>query len=71
MKYICQTKKMVHGDLAARNVLLFSAEWKGQDGVTAKVSDFGLSHRLMKGHTGVYYYDISKSDTQQHLPVHW
>ena len=71
MKYICQTMKMVHGDLAARNVLLFSAEWKRQDGVTAKVSDFGLSHRLMKGRTGVYYYDISKSDIQQHLPVHW
>ena len=59
---------MVHGDLAARNVLLFSADGTGHP--RAKLSDFGLSHRLTRGNKGVYYYDIKKS-AQDHVPVHW
>ena len=37
------SKRVVHGDLAARNVLLDSS-------LVAKISDFGMSHQLTREH---------------------
>ena len=70
MEYICQLK-MIHGDLAARNVLLFSADGQGSEPVTAKLADFGLSHKLSRGQSGTYYYSIKKSTVRCDLPVFW
>ena len=69
MEYICMVVKMVHGDLAARNVLLFSADGQGHGSVTAKISDFGLSHKLSKGLSGDYYYNLGSPSAL--LPVFW
>ncbi|XP_070176438.1 tyrosine-protein kinase JAK2-like isoform X1 [Littorina saxatilis] len=72
MQYICETEKMIHGDLAARNVLLFSACGSGRKSYTAKLSDFGLSHKLGKGEKGIYYYDTKKSKVKPDvLPIFW
>jgi len=50
--------KIVHGDLAARNILL------AQKGTVAKVSDFGLSHSL--------YASVEElNNTSGGLPVRW
>ncbi|XP_076447413.1 uncharacterized protein LOC143284540 isoform X2 [Babylonia areolata] len=57
MQYVCQEVNRVHGDLAARNVLLFS---QGRNSLTAKLCDFGLSHQLNRG-----YYDLLKSSSKK------
>ena len=41
MEYL-SSKRIMHGDLAARNILLGGMDG-AQDGFVAKVSDFGLS----------------------------
>ncbi|XP_070176611.1 megakaryocyte-associated tyrosine-protein kinase-like [Littorina saxatilis] len=72
MQYICETEKMIHGDLAARNVLLFSADGSGHTPFTAKLCDFGLSHKLTKGQKlGIYYYDIKQSKVKTGAPICW
>ncbi|OXA44563.1 Vascular endothelial growth factor receptor 3 [Folsomia candida] len=56
MEYIAR-KKVIHGDLAARNVLLTGD-------MTAKISDFGLSHQL-------YDYSYFVQDADIPLPWKW
>ncbi|CAG7733488.1 unnamed protein product, partial [Allacma fusca] len=56
MEYL-ETKKVIHGDLATRNVLLFN-------GNVAKISDFGLSRQL-------YENSIYNKKTQAPLPWRW
>ncbi|XP_032782222.2 LOW QUALITY PROTEIN: mast/stem cell growth factor receptor Kit [Daphnia magna] len=51
------SKKVLHGDLAARNILL------ADDGV-AKVADFGMSKKL-------YYYENYENKGQGLKPVKW
>ena len=53
-----EKNKIVHGDLAARNILL------AKDAIIAKVSDFGLSSYL--------YSSVEElSDASSGLPVRW
>ena len=54
------TKKIYHGDLAARNVLL-------TEGLAAKISDFGLSKRLYEDTFPVYNED----EECLRLPTKW
>ncbi|CAL8122200.1 unnamed protein product [Orchesella dallaii] len=56
MEYI-SSKNVIHADLAARNVLL-------TDGLTAKITDFGLSRRL-------YEYTEYVKQKQEPLPWRW
>jgi len=57
MEFLEQSK-IVHGDLAARNILL------SQNGTVAKVSDFGLSHSL--------YASVEElNSSSAGLPVRW
>ncbi|KAI9557942.1 hypothetical protein GHT06_014694 [Daphnia sinensis] len=51
------SKKVLHGDLAARNILL-------ADNGVAKVADFGMSKKL-------YYADIYEKKGQGLMPVKW
>lgn len=65
MQYVCENNR-VHGDLAARNVLLFRDSQGSEWPITAKLCDFGLSHQLSKG-----YYDLRKSATKSlQLPAY-
>lgn len=65
LHYVCQIQSRVHGDLAARNVLLFSVDGRGSEPLTAKLGDFGQSHVLTRG-----YYDLRKSEDKKHyLPI--
>ncbi|CAG7827361.1 unnamed protein product [Allacma fusca] len=52
-----QNKKIIHGDLAARNVLLYS-------GNQVKITDFGLSRQLLN-------YDSYVKQSQAMLPWRW
>ena len=45
MAYLAE-KRIMHGDLAARNVLLDEGGQEGERMLTAKISDFGLSKQL-------------------------
>ncbi|XP_076465975.1 uncharacterized protein LOC143297463 isoform X2 [Babylonia areolata] len=65
MQYICQEVNRVHADLAARNVVLFSADGQGASPLLAKLCDFGLSHQLTKG-----YYDLHKSESKPNALPH-
>ncbi|KAL8597798.1 hypothetical protein ACOMHN_004913 [Nucella lapillus] len=56
MQYVCQEQSRVHGDLAARNVLLFSGSGQGNGPFTAKLADFGQSHTLTQG-----FYSLQNS----------
>ncbi|XP_057369375.1 vascular endothelial growth factor receptor 2-like [Daphnia carinata] len=56
MDYLA-TKKVLHGDLAARNVLL-------ADGGVAKVADFGMSRNM-------YYEGNYQKESQGLMPVKW
>ena len=56
MHYL-EERKIVHGDLASRNILITSE-------LTSKISDFGLSHKL--------YSAINHSvDNETKLPIRW
>ncbi|KFB51262.1 hypothetical protein ZHAS_00019308 [Anopheles sinensis] len=55
MDYL-SSRNILHGDLAARNVLLYSLK-------VAKISDFGLSRKLERG--------IYKKSTDSPLPYKW
>jgi len=57
MKFL-SSKGIIHGDLAARNVLLTN------DDLTAKISDFGLSHRLLSS-------DGDATLRERQLPERW
>ncbi|CAG7816159.1 unnamed protein product, partial [Allacma fusca] len=54
MRYL-ETKKVIHGDLATRNILLFN-------GNVAKITDFGLSRKL---------YDSSIYTKKNQTPLPW
>ncbi|CAG7728155.1 unnamed protein product [Allacma fusca] len=56
MKFLAQ-RKVIHGDLATRNVLVF-------DNNVVKITDFGLSHKL-------YNYINYTSTKQFNLPWRW
>ena len=59
MQYLAR-KQIMHGDLAARNVLISA----GEDGLVAKVCDFGLSK--------VFYDKISyKKEKRNYVPWKW
>lgn len=59
MKYLAR-KQIMHGDLAARNVMISA----GEDGLLAKVGDFGLSK--------VFYDEISyKKEKRKYVPWKW
>lgn len=55
-------KKLIHGDLATRNILLFSKSSSRLP--RAKITDFGLSHWLKEG---LYY----QKKTTTPIPVYW
>lgn len=58
------SKRLTHGDLAARNILLFNS---GKPNVTAKISDFGLAHWLKEGVSEAYY----RLNRNIKIPVYW
>ena len=59
MKYLAR-HRIMHGDLAARNVLISA----GEDGLVAKVCDFGLSK--------VFYDSMSyKKEKRRYVPWKW
>ena len=59
MKYLARNRIM-HGDLAARNILISA----GEDGLVAKVCDFGLSK--------VFYDSMSyKKEKRRYVPWKW
>ena len=59
MKYLAR-HRIMHGDLAARNVLISA----GEDGLVAKVCDFGLSK--------VFYDSIAyKKEKRRYVPWKW
>ena len=59
MRYLAR-KHIMHGDLAARNILISA----GEDGLVAKVCDFGLSKH--------FYDDISyKKTKRKYVPWKW
>ena len=62
MEYLA-SKRIIHGDLAARNVLISGGN-KGSDSMVAKVSDFGLSKQLLEKH---YYRKLDRND----IPWKW
>ncbi|XP_078655983.1 uncharacterized protein LOC144902418 isoform X2 [Branchiostoma floridae x Branchiostoma belcheri] len=57
-----------HGDLAARNVLLFS---KGEFDITAKITDFGLSEDLYKAEEETGNHEGAYKITKKTFPVKW
>merc|ERR1711971_24376 len=62
MEYL-SSKKIMHGDLAARNILIGGLEG-GQENYVAKISDFGLSR--------TYYDDIGyKKQERDTVPWKW
>ena len=56
-------KKIYHGDLAARNVLL-------TDNFVPKISDFGFSKRLYLNASKCLYKDLAQ-DNSLELPLRW
>nr|KAG5689497.1 hypothetical protein BaRGS_000603 [Batillaria attramentaria] len=64
MEFLSQ-RKLTHGDLAARNILLFTNPHRTGTPV-AKVSDFGLAHWLKGGARGYY-----KRDNDLPFPAYW
>ena len=62
MEYLAQ-KTIMHGDLAARNVLICSDVGRGTD-LIAKVADFGLAKNF---YDNVRY----KKTKRQYLPWKW
>ena len=59
MKYLAR-RQIMHGDLAARNILISA----GEDGLVAKVADFGLSKS--------FYDDIAyKKAKRKYVPWKW
>ena len=61
MEYLA-SKRIMHGDLAARNILLGGMDG-AQDGFVAKVSDFGLSKNM--------YKDMYKKEKRPYVPWKW
>ena len=63
MEYL-SSKRIMHGDLAARNILLGGMDG-AQDGFVAKVSDFGLSKTF-------YEKDFRyKKEKRPYVPWKW
>ena len=62
MEYLA-SKRIMHGDLAARNILLSSLEKSGRK-LVAKVADFGLSKKIA---TAFYYRKLERN----YLPWKW
>ncbi|KAI8496110.1 hypothetical protein Bbelb_259510 [Branchiostoma belcheri] len=58
MQHICK-QKYIHGDLAARNVLVS----KGQT-IVVKISDFGLTE-------DIYQKGYQRQDPEQRIPIKW
>jgi serine/threonine protein kinase len=60
---------IVHKDLAARNILIFSFDLTCAEKVSVKISDFGMSSLLdSEGTSSSYYYGQAG---QRELPVRW
>jgi serine/threonine protein kinase len=57
---------IVHKDLAARNILMFSFDPSNADHNLVKISDFGMSSLLDSSAASSYYYGGGKE-----LPVRW
>ena len=60
---------IVHKDLAARNILMFSFDPSSADHILVKVSDFGMSSLLDAAAASSYYYGGDGS--RRELPVRW
>ena len=56
-----ESKQVVHGDVAARNVLL-----KGPS-LTAKISDFGMSHQINDA-SPTYVSSSQVNSERNHIP---
>lgn len=64
-----QENGIVHKDLAARNILMFSFDPSSADHTLVKVSDFGMSSLLDAAAASSYYYGGDGS--RKELPVRW
>ena len=60
---------IIHKDLAARNILVFSFDPISSDQITVKICDFGMSSLLDPASTSNYYY--GNEGSQKELPVRW
>ena len=61
--YFLSSRRIYHGDLAARNILL-------SDNFVAKISDFGFSKRLYTNASMCLYKDL-EDEKDVELPLKW